>query len=76
MTIINNSNDLISYLLTKAEGGNKNWFGFTEQKIAGADTAYKMAIQHGDKMTPDEIVNYVALLNMAIYKKLIRGENT
>jgi len=67
----NNSEALLTYLVTQANSGNKNWFGFQQQRIAGINLAYKMAEHHATKMTPDEIADYVIALNNAIYRKLI-----
>jgi hypothetical protein len=74
MTTIQNSTDLINFIITQANSGQKNWFGFQEQKIAGINTAYEMAINHADKMTPDEIVDYVLRLNNLIFQKIIKGD--
>jgi|TARA_R110000822_G_scaffold52456_5_gene135847 hypothetical protein len=74
MTTIQNSTDLINFIITQANSGQKNWFGFQEQKIAGINTAYAMAINHADKMTPDEIVDYVLRLNNLIFQKIIKGD--
>jgi hypothetical protein len=35
--------------------------------------AYNMAVEHGDKMTPEEIVDYVVKLNNCIFTKMIVG---
>jgi hypothetical protein len=74
MTTIQNSTDLLNFIITQANSGHKNWFGFQEQKIAGINTAYAMAINHADKMTPDEIVDYVLRLNNLIFQKIIKGD--
>jgi hypothetical protein len=74
MTTIQNSTDLLAFIITQANSGHKDWFGFPEQKIAGINTAYAMAISHADKMTPDEIVDYVLRLNNAIFQKIIKGK--
>ena len=74
MPTIQNSTDLLNFIISQANSGHKNWFGFQEQKIAGINTAYEMAIIHADKMTPDEIVEYVLRLNNAIFQKIIKGE--
>jgi hypothetical protein len=74
MTTIQNSTDLLNFIITQANSGQKNWFGFQEQKIAGINTAYAMAINHADKMTPDEIVDYVLRLNNLIFQKIIKGD--
>lgn len=72
-TTIQNNNDLLAFLLSQANSGTKNWFGFQQQRIAGIDTAYRMAIVHADTMTPEQIVQYVVDLNNAIYNKIIKG---
>lgn len=69
----NNSEALLQYLVTQANSGNKNWFGFQQQRIAGINLAYKMAERLADKMTPDEITSYVVALNNSIYRKLIEN---
>ena len=74
MTTIQNSTDLLNFIITQANSGHKNWFGFQEQKIAGINTAYAMAINHADKLTPDEIVEYVLRLNNLIFQKIIKGD--
>ena len=74
MTTIQNSTHLLNFIITQANSGHKNWFGFQEQKIAGINTAYAMAINHADKMTPDEIVDYVLRLNNLIFQKIIKGD--
>jgi hypothetical protein len=73
MTQINNSQDLLAYIINQSNSGQKNWFGFQQQRIAGIDTAYKMAVLHADKMTPEEVVDYVMKLNNTIYDKMIRA---
>lgn len=73
MTQINNSQDLLAYIISQANSGQKNWFGFQQQRIAGIDAAYKMAILHADKMTPEQVVDYVTKLNNTIYDKMLRA---
>jgi hypothetical protein len=73
MTTIQNTNDLLGFLWGQANSGQKNWFSFQQQKVAGIDLAYRMAIAHGDKMTPNEIIDYVIGLNAAIYNKMLKG---
>lgn len=68
---IQSNNDLLSFLISQSGSGQKNWFGFQQQRIAGINVAYEIAKQHADKLTPDEIVDFVAALNNAIYTKLI-----
>lgn len=73
-TTIQNSNELLNYLLTQANSGVKNWFGFTQQRITGINLAHEIAANHADKMTPDEITDYVISLNNSIYHKIIKGD--
>lgn len=68
---IQSNNDLLSFLISQSGSGQKNWFGFSQQRIAGINVAYEIAKIHADKLTPDEIVDFVAALNNAIYTKLI-----
>ena len=70
----NNSEALLTFLITQANSGSKNWFGFHEQRIAGIHTAYKIAENHADKLTPDEVADYALRLNNAIFRKLVKGE--
>lgn len=74
MTIQNNSQDLLNYLVSQANSGNKNWFGFQQQRIAGINVAYEIAKNHADKMTPEQCADYALRLNNAIYNKLVKGE--
>ena len=71
MTTIQNNTDLLSYLLSQAGSGNKNWFGFPQQKITGIHTVYEIAKYHANTMTPEEVVEYAIKLNNAIYNKMI-----
>lgn len=73
MTTINNSNDLISFLVSQSNSGMKNWFGFQQQRIAGINAAYEIAKRHADTLSPEEVVDYVVKLNNAIYHKIIKG---
>jgi hypothetical protein len=73
MTTIQNTNDLLSYLVTLSQTGQKNWFGFPQQRIAGIHLAYEIAVAHADKMSPEEVVDYVVRLNNAIFQKLLKG---
>ena len=73
MTTINNNNDLLSFLITQSNSGVKNWFGFQQQRLAGINTAYEIAKRHADKLSPEEVVDYVVKLNNAIYQKMIKN---
>lgn len=74
MTIQNNSQDLLTYLLSQANSGQKNWFGFQQQRIAGINIAYEIAKHHADKMSPEQVAEYALRLNNAIYAKLVKSE--
>ena len=72
MTEQNGSQDLLNYIITQANSGNKDWFGFKQQRIAGINMAYEIAANHADKLSPEEVVDYVSRLNNAIFDKLIQ----
>lgn len=72
-TTIQNTNDLFSYLVSQATSGDKKWFGFHQQRIAGINIAYEIAKYHADKMTPEEVAEYAKRLNDAIYDKLCKA---
>jgi hypothetical protein len=65
------SNELLQYLLTQANSGNKNWFGWQQQRLTAIYLAYEIAKNHADKMSPEEIVAYVQRLNNTIYNKIL-----
>jgi hypothetical protein len=73
MTIQNNSEALLNYIVSQANTEKKDWFGFKQQKITGINLAYQIAEIHADKLTPDEVVEYVRQLNDCIFHKLIKG---
>ena len=75
MTQINNSSDLLKYIVAEANSGVKNWFGFQQQRIVGIYVAYEIAKNHADKMTPEEISKYVVDLNNAIFKNIIEKKD-
>lgn len=72
---IQSNNDLLSYILNQADSGNKNWFGYPQQRITGINIAYEIAKHHANSMTPDEVVDYAIDLNNKIYSKIIKGEH-
>lgn len=74
MTAIRNSDDLLLYLKDRAESGDKAWFSFMEQRVTGIPLAHRIAANHADKMSPDEVADYVVKLNRAIYNKIIVGK--
>jgi hypothetical protein len=61
-------------LVTQANSGAKNWFGFHQQRLAGIHIAYEIAKVHADKLSPQEVADYAFNLNNAIYNKLVKGE--
>jgi len=69
---IKNNNDLLNYLLIQMDSGQKNWFGFPQQRITGINLAHQIAAMHADKLTPKEVVDYVVELNNEIYKSFIK----
>jgi hypothetical protein len=73
-TQIQNSHDLLSYVVAMSNSGQKNWFGFPQQRIVGIHLAYEIAKAHADKMTPEEIADFVVRLNNAVFQKLVKGE--
>lgn len=72
---IQSSNDLLNFLISQANSGQKNWFGFQQQKIAGINIAYEIAKNHADKLSPEQVADYAFRLNNAIYSKLVKSEN-
>lgn len=71
-THINNNSDLLGYLLEQSLIAPKSWFGFPQQKITGIALAHAIAANHADKMSPNEIVQYVIDLNNEIYSGIIK----
>lgn len=74
MTQITSSNDLLGFLVSQVNTGNKNWFGFLEQRITGINLAHEIAARHADKMTPAEVAAYVVELNDQMHKQIIKKE--
>lgn len=75
MTTIQNSSDLLKYLVEQSVSTNKNWYSFSVQRIIGIYACYEIARLHADKMTPDEITSYVVELNNSIFKQLVDKKN-
>ena len=74
-TQIKSSDDLLSYLVSQANSGQKNWFGFAQQRLTGINLAHEIAKTHADKMSPEEeVVDYVVKLNNTIYQKIIKAD--
>ena len=74
MTTIQSNQDLLNYLITQANSGAKNWFGYPQQRLTGIHIAYEIAKYHADKMTPEEVAEYARRLNNAIYSKLVKAD--
>ena len=73
-TQIKSSDDLLSYLVSQANSCQKNWFGFAQQRLTGINLAHEIAKTHADKMSPEEVVDYVVKLNNTIYQKIIKAD--
>jgi hypothetical protein len=71
---IKSQNDLLGFLIAQAGSGQKNWFGFAQQRLTGINLVHEIAANHADKMSPDEVVDYVVSLNNNIYQKLIKAD--
>jgi hypothetical protein len=69
---IQSNNDLLGFLLTQASSGQKDWFGFTQQRITGINLVHEIAKQHADKMSPRDIVTFAKELNDEIYQGFIK----
>jgi hypothetical protein len=56
----------------KMASEKKDWFGFSEQRVTGINLVHEIAKHHADKMSPQEVVDYVKDLNDAIYQGFIK----
>ena len=74
MTTQNASQDLLNFLIAQANSGSKDWFGFHQQRIAGIHIAYKIAENHADTMSPEDVADYAFRLNNAIFNRLIKAK--
>jgi len=75
MTItVKDTNDLLGYLAKQSEE-RKDWFGFMQQRMTAISLAHKIAANHADKMSPDEVVSYAVRLNELIYRNIIVGKS-
>jgi methyltransferase-like protein len=74
MTTQNASQDLLNFLITQANSGSKDWFGFHQQRIAGIHIAYRIAENHANTMSPEDVADYAFKLNNAIFNKLIKAK--
>lgn len=72
MTEINKNSDLLGFLVMKMASEKKDWFGFSEQRVTGINLVHEIAKHHADKMSPQDVVDYVKDLNDAIYQGFIK----
>ena len=74
---IKSNDDLLNYLIERANSTDPNiakqWFGRLQQRITGIQLAHAIAANHADKMTPDQVVDYVNNLQNTIFKKIVIG---
>lgn len=63
---------ILSFLESHRVSGEKDWFGFAQQKITGINLCHEIAARHADKFTPKEIVDYVKALNNEIFAGFIK----
>ena len=63
---------ILSFLESHRASGDKDWFGFAQQKVTGINLCHEIAARHADTMSPSEVVDYVIELNNSIYHKFIR----
>jgi hypothetical protein len=68
-TQVKTTDDLLSYLVSQAGSGQKNWFGFAQQRLTGIALAHDIAKNHADKLTPEQAVDYAIKLNNTIILK-------
>ena len=61
-------------MVSQAGSGQKNWFGFAQQRLTGIALAHDIAKNHADKLSPEEVVDYAVKLNNAIYQKIIKAD--
>lgn len=71
-TTIQNTSDLLGFLVTQAES-RKDWFGFSQQRMTAVTLAHDLAKAHAHRMTPEEVVTYALALNQEIFKRIIKG---
>jgi len=71
MATIQNSTDLLGFLLQQAEV-RKDWFGFSQQRLTAISLAHDLAKAHADKMSPGEIVQFALELNEEIYQRIVK----
>lgn len=72
-TTIQNTNDLLSFLVAQAES-RRDWFGFTQQRMTAITLAHEIAARHADKLSPEEVVEYAMAINTQIFHKIIKPQ--
>lgn len=74
---IKTNDDLLTYLVDRASSQDPNiakqWFGRLQQRITGIQLAHAIAANHADKLSPDQVVDYVNSLQNTIFKKIVMG---
>lgn len=75
-TQIKDNNDLLAYLISESLKAPKSWFGYPQQKLIGVALAHSIAANHADKMSPEEIVQFVVDLNNEIFMGIIKKDKT
>ena len=71
MTTIQNTNDLLGFLIAQAET-RKDWFGFTQQRLTAVSLAHEIAKNHANTMSPEEVVDFAVRVNDSIYQHIIK----
>jgi len=71
MTTIQNTDDLLAFLTTQMENNNKQWYGFSQQKLLNIKLVHEIAARNADLLEPSEVVDYVLQLNDEIYNKIV-----
>ena len=69
--IVKDKSDLLNYLIDQSEM-RKDWFGYMQQRITAIPLAHKIAENHADKMSPEEIVDFAIRLNNTIHNRIIK----
>lgn len=69
--IVKDKSDLLNYLIDQSEI-RKDWFGYMQQRLTAIPLAHKIAENHADTMSPEEIVDFAIRLNNSIHSKIIK----
>ena len=77
MPTIQNTNELLGYLVDRAETQRlKNWFDRLQQRVTMIPLAHEIAKLHADKMTPAEVVQYADELSQELFRCITKREPT